>query len=371
MKHFTLLAGAAVLAVGFSSSLYAQDAGHALCAIDQSHCGHGAKTPPPISIMGGHTHGPGSVMFSYRYARMDMGGNRDGTRSLSPEEIATTIPNRFAGTPGQPATLRVVPTDMHMNMHMFGAMYGVNDWLTVMAMGAWMDKDMRAVTFAGGAGTTVLGTNTMRTQGWGDVRLNAMFEAYHQGAHSIVVEPGLSVPTGSIKEEATMLMPNGARMRRRASYGMQMGSGTYDFMPRVTYSGFAGDWSWGAQYTGEIRLEDENSQGYALGDKHRADIWGGYKITPDVSGSLRLGGMTQGKIDGIDTNISGAMQGADPDNYGGMVIEGGLALNYKAQNGVLAGHRFGVEVTAPLYQNLNGPQLERDYTAMIGWTKAF
>ena len=33
----------------------------------------------PIGVMGAHMHEKGSFMFSYRYARMRMDGNRDGT----------------------------------------------------------------------------------------------------------------------------------------------------------------------------------------------------------------------------------------------------------------------------------------------------
>ena len=102
------------------------------------HFSSSADSHAPLGVMGDHMHKKGDWMVSYRFMRMDMQGNRDGTDSLSPLEIATSVPNRFSGMAGQPPTLRVVPTEMTMDMHMFGAMYAPTDNLTLMAMsGLW------------------------------------------------------------------------------------------------------------------------------------------------------------------------------------------------------------------------------------------
>ena len=119
-------------------------------------------------------HGQGEWMFSYRYMHMDMEGNRIGDNEVSPATIATTIPNRFFGQPMQPPTLRVVPTKMTMEMHMFGAMYAPTDWLTLMAMLNYVAKDMDHITFAGPAGNTVRGRFTTETSRIGDTRLSSM-----------------------------------------------------------------------------------------------------------------------------------------------------------------------------------------------------
>ena len=59
--------------------------------------------------MGEHMHKKGEWMLSYRYMHMDMDGSRIGTKKVSPQTIATTVPNRFFGQPMQPPTLRIVP----------------------------------------------------------------------------------------------------------------------------------------------------------------------------------------------------------------------------------------------------------------------
>ena len=337
------------------------------------HAGHdhSAVAAAPISIMGDHLHPKGEWMVSYRFMRMAMDGNRIGTDSVSAEEIATTVANRFSGVAGQPPTLRVVPTEMRMDMHMFGAMYGVTDWLTLMGMAMYKDNEMDHTTFQGGAGTTVLGTFETESKGWGDTVLSGLVRGYKNDTHGIHFNVGLSIPTGSIKEEDTVLAPNGMTPRLRLPYAMQLGTGTYDFHPGVTYTGHQDAWSWGAQYKAEIRLEDENDQGYAWGDKHGVSAWGGYQWNDNVSSSLRLSASTQDDISGIDPNIVAPVQTADPENYGGEIVEAALGLNLRGTEGWTLGHEIGFEVSLPLYQDLNGPQMERDYSVTLGWKKAF
>jgi len=64
----------------------------------------------PIGVMGNHLHNRGEWMASYRFMKMGMDGNRDGTDRLDESEVL------LSGT-GQ---YRVAPTDMSMTMHMLG-----------------------------------------------------------------------------------------------------------------------------------------------------------------------------------------------------------------------------------------------------------
>ena len=40
-------------------------------------------------------------------------------------------------------------------------------------------------------------------------------------------------------------------------------------------------------------------------------------------------------------------------------------------NTIICGHRFGVEIGAPVYQNVQGFQLEQDLFLYSTWSKAF
>lgn len=184
--------------------------------------GPNAADHAPIGVMGDHMHEKGEFMLSYRFLHMDMQGNRAGADGIEADTIVTTVPNRFFGRPMQPPTLRIVPTSMSMDMHMFGAMYAPADWLTLMVMGMYMEKEMEHTTYMDGMGTTV-----------------------------------------------------------RVPYAMQLGSGTYDLPPGITYNGHSGKVYWGGQYMGTFRLGENH--GYSLGDKHTLSAWLNYQWRPFIS----------------------------------------------------------------------------------------
>lgn len=340
------------------------DMGHKMGHGGMGH-GHG-----PINVVGRHLMPEGKFMLTLRAGHMEMSGGRSGTSSISPVTVATTIPNRFFGNPGQPPTLRVVPTRMKMDMTMVGAMYGLSDKVTLMAMVPYIRKEMTALTFAGAAGTTVLGSNTMKSEGWGDIRVGTFFGLYQHKRAQLNGGLMLSLPTGSISETGQMLTPMNTRPVRRMAYGMQLGSGTYDLMPSLSYQNAKGRWAWGVTADAVIRL-GSNSAGYSLGDQVGLHGWVSYKPATWVSYSVGLEARHTGRIDGIDANIAGPMQGADPLNYGGETVDLHLGVDLTGQRGALKGHRLGLTVGLPVYQRANGVQMERDWSMALAWRKSF
>jgi len=327
-----------------------------------------ADSHAPIGVMGDHMHERGEFMISYRYGFMDMSGARNGTTSLTPREV-TAFPNRFFGQPMQPPGLRVVPTEMSMQMHMLGAMYAPTDWVTLMAMGTYVDKSMDHLTFNPMA-TEIIGGFTTGSSGVGDTKLAALLRVFDTEDHHMHVNLGLSLPTGSITERDRVLTPLGTTPTLRLPYAMQLGSGTVDLMPGVTYTGRSGRFGWGGQMLSDIRL-GENSEGYSLGNGVTATVWGSYSPADWVSVSGRVTGTHLQPIDGIDPMIVAPVQTADPDNYGGETVALSLGINLVGQSGLLRGHRFAIEGSIPVYQRLNGPQMEQDFRIMAGYQYAF
>jgi len=321
-------------------------------------------TSDPAGITG--TNMPaGAFMLNFRSMYMNMEGNRIGTNSVSPATIATTIPNPNGGPP----TLRVVPEKMTTKMQMLMGMYAPTNWLTVMAMGSYIEKDMDHVTFAGGAGTTRLGTFATQSGGLGDTKVSAIFRLFNSYGRRIQASAGISLPTGSITKNDAVLAPTAATPTLRLPYPMQLGSGTYDFLPGLTYRGWKGPWSFGGRYAGVIRMGD-NSQGYTFGDIHSLTAWGGYRWSPSFNTTLRVTGKTQGKVSGSDPLIAAPVQTAVPGFQGGERVDVALGFGLNGQ-GVFRGFRLGAEVGVPIYQDLNGPQLETDYTVLFSLTKMF
>lgn len=330
---------------------------------------HAEETNDPIGIMGSHLHAKGDWMLSYRYMRMEMSDMRDGTSDLSPEDIASN-PAKYPNPNPNPAGFRVIPDEMSMDMHMLGGMYGATDWLTLMAMANYIKKDMNHITFQGMAGTTRRGEFETKSSGWGDTSVGGLIRLYQNDTTSIHLNAMFSIPTGSIKETDDVLTPMGTTPTLRLPYAMQLGSGTYDALPGITYSGRKGLWNWGAQYAATIRLEDENDQSYALGDQHKITTWGGYRFTDWLAGNLRLSAETLGDIKGSDPLITAPATTADPDNYGGKFVEASIGFNLTPKK-VLKSAQIGAEFIAPLYQDLNGPQMKRDYSFTIGLQYSF
>lgn len=342
----------------------------------QTAVAHDAHTEPraydhaPIGVMGDHLHKKGEFMLSARYMRMEMEGNRIGTNSVSPEQITTTIPNQFFGQPMQPPTLRVVPTSMTMDMYMLGAMYAPSDTVTLMAMAMYGESSMDHITFQGGMGTNRLGTFNTNPSAFGDTKLAALIKVFDNTTHKVHLNAGISLPTGSISETDDILTPLGGRPTVRLPYPMQFGSGTWDLEPGITYVGHEGSWNWGAQARATIRLGN-NDADYSLGDRFEATSWLAYGFSENLSLSTRVKAITIGQINGRDPQVVAPVQTAQPNFHGGEQVDILLGANYLFTGETLRGHRLGIEAGFPVVRDLNGPQLETDFTLTVGWQLAF
>lgn len=320
----------------------------------------------PISVMGDHYHEGGEVMFSYRYMTMSMAGNVEGTDSLSPAQISTTVPNRFFGRPMQPPTLRVVPTEMNMDMHMVGSMYAPTDRVTLVGMLSHVTKEMKHVTFAGATGTQTLGTFTTRASGLGDTSLAALVRLRERDAQRLHLTAGFTLPTGDIDAEDEVLAPTGMRPTLRLPYPMQLGSGTYDLTGALTYTRFGERGSWGAQWRSTFRTGD-NDEGYRFGDEHRVTAWLSRLLSARLSWSARVEAYDRGNIHGMDPLIVAPVQTADPLKQGATRVDAAVGLNYISPRE----HRVAFEMVVPLRQDLDGPQLETDWRLTAGYQFTF
>jgi hypothetical protein len=114
-----------------------------------------------------------------------------------------------------------------------------------------------------------------------------------------------------------------------------------------------------------IRLDD-NDEGYTPGDTHQITGWTSYSWNPAVGTSLRINASKIKEVDGIDSRIVAPVQTANPDFQGGDRVDIGIGLNFSGQQGSWRGVRAAVEYGLPVYQHLNGPQMEADWTLNAG-----
>lgn len=318
-----------------------------------SHDHHHSHTLEPIGVMGAHTHEKGKWMTSYRYGYMKMDGVISGSDSISNSQIAA---NSFM----------IAPEDMSMQMHMFGLMYGLSDSLTLMVMASYKDMEMDHVFVNGmNAGSRF----TTRSRGFGDTKLTALYTLKEWGNHQLQLNAGVSLPTGSTDETDVNSVTG---MEVKLPYPMQLGSGTYDLLPGLTYTGHHGKWGWGTQANATLRL-GENSDDYTLGDEYQLTAWGSHQLTDMFSTSLRINAKSWDNIDGADpafTNLNMSPM-VRTDMRGGERIDVGVGFNIDLPKTKLAENRLGVEVLVPVYQDLDGIQLETDYSLVLGWQLRF
>jgi hypothetical protein len=183
------------------------------------------------------------------------------------------------------------------------------------------------------------------------------------------VNLGVSLPTGALdKADVTPASAPGAAV---LPYPMQLGSGTVDLMPGATYLGQTPDWSWGAQGLVTIRL-GENERDYRLGHRGMGTGWVARRFSDWFSASARLQGSVWGDVHGADAGLNPKMvPTADPDLRGGRRLDTGFGINVEVANGALAGQRLAFEFITPVWQDLDGPQLETDWALAVGWQYAF
>ena len=299
----------------------------------------------PIGVMGDHRHAAGEVMLSYRYARMSMRGNREGTARESLRSVLRRFP--------------VAPFSMDMEKHVFGAMWAPTDDVTLMAMVPLLRLDMDHRTRMGLRFRT-------RSKGPGDVRLLALVALPSTGHHRLHLKAGLSLPTGSISRKDRTPMG-----RVRLPYPMQLGSGSFDLLPGLVYTGFSRNGSWGAEVHGTVRLH-RNRRGYRLGHRYAASLFGARRWAPFVSTSLRLEWNAWGDIHGRDRDLNARLvPTVDPSLRGGRRLDLLAGINLIGTGGPVRNHRLAVELGRPVHQRLDGPQLETDWRVVVGWQVAF
>lgn len=303
-----------------------------------------------------HTHDAGQWMAGYSFMHMDMDGSLDGTRSVSSSDI-------FADG------FMVAPTSMSMQMHMFHLMYSPIDRVTLAFMMPLIEKSMdhlvnpaAPVPFAGERFTT-------RSSGPGDLKVSALVSVFRGEHHRLIGDVGWSFPTGSIDEKDEVPMSMGSKVR--LPYPMQLGSGTFDAKPGLTYLGQHDRWGWGANANGTIRI-GENANDYTLGNAWSATAWGARALTEWLSTSVRLEGRGWDDIDGADPALNPMMvPTADPGLRAGERLDILFGMNLFSVGGLLAGNRLALEGGLPVYQRLDGPQLETSWRIGVSWDWTF
>jgi hypothetical protein len=324
------------------------------------HSGHAALAPAGI-LFEHMLDRKGQMMLGYRYMFARQSGSiLRGSRSASDPEVIA------AGCEG--ASCSTVPERMHMHMHMLEFMYAPTDWLSLMLMPQLVDMNMDLRPLKG-AVPDIHGSHGHSTGGPGDTLAAALFRLLDRGGHRVHAGLGLSAPTGDVDLK---LRRTHQESRGLIHYAMQLGSGTWDLLPTLTYSAQRTRWAWGAQLGGALRLQQENKSGYRLGNSYEITAWGGPRLTAWLTLFGRLSYSALGSIHGEYEELHSDSGPMDfPSNYGGRYWDLGFGISAVVPHGYLEGNRLSLEWLQALHDDVRGYQLERRGRLSLSWAVEF
>tara|TARA_B110000908_G_C10204701_1_gene427115 strand:- start:8 stop:1021 length:1014 start_codon:yes stop_codon:yes gene_type:complete len=322
-----------------------------LACISTSSAAPRADAHAPIGVMGDHTHSAGEWMVSYRHMQMQMNDLFQGSSKVG----ANLADSGYMMT----------PREMTMNMDMLGIMYAPTDQLTLMLMTSYIENEMSMNNAAG------VEAMTMKSDGMGDTSLTALYQFHKTVDARAHIGLGFSLPTGATDKKVTSA-PMPAAIGRDLPYPMQLGSGTVDFIPSVSYSHYIDrNWSWGAQLKTRLHT-GENDEGYSLGDSLNFTTWAARNVNQNFSVNARINTKVWSGINGTQTNGLHTLNPmlsspADPTSSGGTSLDAFMGVNYVFDCGV----RAGLEAGKTLWQDLDGTQLGTDWSLNVGFQFAW
>ncbi|HVC96052.1 MAG TPA: hypothetical protein VND64_20360 [Pirellulales bacterium] len=308
----------------------------------------------PAGVLGDHTLKSSQFLISYRYNVTAFDGNLNGTQPVS----SAAILGAFA----------FAPTTMTFQQHLILFEYAPTDDLTLMFRLPIQEIDIEYVDQGGHQ------VHTANTQ-LADIPITLMYALKRWNRQQIHLNFGLSTPTGiidTLTDHPTAGSPN-------LGFPQRTGSGTWDLLPGLTYTGQSDRWTWGAQAMGTVHM-GRNRFNYTLGDRVDLTPWVARRWTRGMSTSARLDGQIVGNGRGVAIyRVNPSLPPAtllDPtlaptnnlNTLGGRRLDLLFGLNYNfVDQPRLPGSRLSIEAGCPIYQSLDGPQLRARWLLNASW----
>ncbi len=333
-------------------------------------------THAPCHLMGAHLHEIGEKMIEYKYMNMSMSGLQQGTDNIDVTQILDEYP----------IDTIIVPQKMNMEMHMLHYMVGWKENITFYVMPMWVVNTMEVTPYIvpgevdEAAGNVFQFPNQRRTNsGFGDLPFGALWKFHHDEdkRSEWILNIGLSAPTGDIDGKTASPVP-GSMMPVEFPYPMRLGTGSWMARPGLTYRRYTDTTSLGVQLQADIALA-KGAGGYAASDKYRLSGWFSKIISDDRTWAytLRIEGLWVSDYRGVDPQLEvmemagSTMAEMNPAANG--AFQGGRSLNfgYGIIKSLSDGSRVNLEITHPVYQNLNGIQMGTGSSVAVSWSKAY
>jgi hypothetical protein len=315
-------------------------------AIDAKEEPAQTAAPPPVGVRFGEPLEGERLRIAYHYERIEKQGLLISTNSVSPNDLFNRVPPSIVYE--QASRSLVITT------HTVQLAYAPHPRITLVVEVPFLQKELKTLADTGIR-------SEVHTEGIGDIGFAAVLPFIRKGNESSHVHFALNVPTGSIRRGGDVT---------RDPYDSQIGNGTVDLEWGWTYRGFMNRFSWGGQIFGQHPV-GRNSLDYRVGSRFEASAWGGLELLEGLSASLRMTWEKQNNIrvrhEIPNSDITDSSN--NPKARGGtrLTISPGLTLKIPQ----LGHQQIAVEVGVPFFQDLDGPQLEQDWSIKAGWQWGF
>ncbi|MFO8174856.1 MAG: hypothetical protein R6T96_11275, partial [Longimicrobiales bacterium] len=176
----------------------------------------------PISLTGDRTMGSGQLALSVKYINDRFNGLGLGSDSLTLNQVL--------------GSFTVAPTEMTSRGGEVNLLLGVTQHLTLSATGTFVQKRMEVVV-EDPQNVNLVWIGRSESLGPEDVKVEALYNVFDQGAVRVHFHGGVSIPIGAIDYDDEVLDPNNpgtGATEVQLPYGQQLGSGTFDVLPGVT-----------------------------------------------------------------------------------------------------------------------------------------
>lgn len=289
----------------------------------------------------------GEWFLSYRYQREDGKGLRGGKNGIKPSDAVDGV-------------ITQIPVELRRDIHTVAFQYAPLERFSLLISLPIINQKMKQRDFDEG-GVTYSTTSS----GVGDLEVIGIIPFMVKGQEKLDVHLGLRLPTGEISRLDNV---PGKGNKVLLPLPMQTGSRTTSIVTGFTYQGSWRGLGWGVQGNGTIGF-DENHRGYRLGNEIGIMGWLAHDLKDWLSGSFqfsfdRTSRARRDKRSG-PANHRSSYRNATARKE--LALGPGLSIALPG----LENQRLAVEATWPVYQSLDGAQVEKNWTLTTGWEFIF
>ena len=299
---------------------------------------------PPVGVRLAEVLEAGELRLGYSWERRRSQGFLAGTKDVTPDFVR--------GTLGYTST----PRSLEVTVHTFEIAYAPHPRVTLVAELPFVQAELERVDFSNSGPCSGVRCQ-YQSEGLGDVRFSMIVPFIRKGAESSQIHIGIDAPTGAFRRQGGTAI--------RLPYAAQPGNGTWDLEWGWTYKGELKRFSWGGQAVGRHPVA-RNGLEYREGSRFTGRLWGVVRVFSGLDVSLRAEWEKQNEIEGFDRSLRPTVDPLEnPELYDrtSITLSPGMSIEIPA----LGGQRIGVEIGIPVYQDVDGPQLERDWTIKTAW----